>query len=775
MLKFVGHNQLAFRIALEKLRAIAYSDDNALIRGMMFMYKKWYKKLLLSYLPIVLALSMFIVTIFSIMAFQFIRQEAQKANQLFNEHLSQMMDNSLSILDESLIHGIYSSEVEQYMNPSINANPYIVSSNVSTLLRNLVGVNTLLHSVYIYKADDNTVISSSHKSTLDNFMDKDFVLEELAKESLNSWSKIRTYQAIDGDSSVQVVSIVRKITGFNGEKGILVANVSTQAIKRFLSKYAESRSGYFRILDSQGQTIMNSDETENATDAKALAVIHSTQSNWTYVSGNKKGSWWDYFNIVSYIWLFVLGIGILLAFGFTFYLTKRNYKPIDSIMSQIDTYMLQKQSKLEDAKKDEFGFIRDALDSLIEETTNYKKAHQEGVTKQLKIDVKEWLEGNKELHENTYKWLLKNFPEASNSFVYIFVEIDNYAEITVEYKARDTNLFKYVIEAAFAETAELNCLQTFSSWYDANRFGAIVQLRDLETGAIQEFGKQYLEWVKKNLPFTLTLGISSEYESLSDLPEGYNEALAALKYKLVLGDNRMIFQEQVVAKERHESFRHIELIIAISRSIRTGDNAQWKEYLGDLIKGLANDYSSNDDIIGVLRYLHYYLHREAGLMPEDQSLYCKEHMLPQIDQMISQTETLSSLHAKLIQLLEMTSVALAGLREDKQYHGLIKDVESFIQSNYANPDFSLTLLSETFQLKSSNISKLFKEVTGQNFVEYLLKVRIEQAKQLLILEQDVSIQDIGIRVGYLHAKTFIRLFKKETGVTPGEYRRHKNQ
>lgn len=441
-------------------------------------------------------------------------------------------------------------------------------------------------------------------------------------------------------------------------------------------------------------------------------------------------------------------------------------------MSQIHTYMLQKQSNL-NSNKDEFSFIRDALDSLIEETTNYKKAHQEGVTKQIKIEAKGWLEGNKDYQEGTREWLIKYFSDSSCSYAFIFVEMDNYADIAIDYKPRDTNLFKYVIEAAFVETAEMHGLQTFSSWFDANRFGAIVQLSETDTGYLTGFGKQYLEWVRKNLPFTVTVGVSSECKRLDDLPGCYNEALAALKYKLVVGDNRMIFQEQVTAKERHESLRHIELIIAISRSIRSGDNSQWKDDLDDLIKGLANDYSSSDDIIGVLRYLHYYLYREANLMPEDQALYCKEQMLPKIDQMISQTETLASLQAQLIHLFEVSLVTLSGLREDKQYHLFVKDVENFIQTNYANPDLSLTLLSETFQMKSNIISKLFKEVIGQNFVEYLLKVRINQAKHLLIEEQDVSIQDMGVRVGYLHAKTFIRLFRKETGVTPGEYRRHK--
>ena len=69
-------------------------------------------------------------------------------------------------------------------------------------------------------------------------------------------------------------------------------------------------------------------------------------------------------------------------------------------------------------------------------------------------------------------------------------------------------------------------------------------------------------------------------------------------------------------------------------------------------------------------------------------------------------------------------------------------------------------------------SKMFKESTGENFIEYLTNVRIEKAKELLN-NTDYSMKEIGIMVGYADPNYFSRTFKKNVGVTPTEYREGK--
>ena len=66
-------------------------------------------------------------------------------------------------------------------------------------------------------------------------------------------------------------------------------------------------------------------------------------------------------------------------------------------------------------------------------------------------------------------------------------------------------------------------------------------------------------------------------------------------------------------------------------------------------------------------------------------------------------------------------------------------------------------------------SKLFKEEIGENFIDYLTSLRIHNAKELL-RRPVLSIREAGLQSGYADPNYFSRIFKKQTGMTPREYR-----
>ena len=66
-------------------------------------------------------------------------------------------------------------------------------------------------------------------------------------------------------------------------------------------------------------------------------------------------------------------------------------------------------------------------------------------------------------------------------------------------------------------------------------------------------------------------------------------------------------------------------------------------------------------------------------------------------------------------------------------------------------------------------SKLFKEATGENFIEYLTNIRIDKAKELLE-KSDLSMKEICAMCGYSDPNYFSRTFKKNVGLTPTEYK-----
>lgn len=112
---------------------------------------------------------------------------------------------------------------------------------------------------------------------------------------------------------------------------------------------------------------------------------------------------------------------------------------------------------------------------------------------------------------------------------------------------------------------------------------------------------------------------------------------------------------------------------------------------------------------------------------------------------------------------------LQALRQRRQHHGLIREIRGYLETDYANADLSLDWISQKFDLNPKHFSRLFKEELGENFTDFLTNVRVREAKRLL-LETDEPVQSIAAKVGYVHTLSFIRMFKKITGMTPGYFR-----
>ncbi|WP_276354344.1 response regulator transcription factor [Cohnella caldifontis] len=96
----------------------------------------------------------------------------------------------------------------------------------------------------------------------------------------------------------------------------------------------------------------------------------------------------------------------------------------------------------------------------------------------------------------------------------------------------------------------------------------------------------------------------------------------------------------------------------------------------------------------------------------------------------------------------------------------------YIREHYAE-EISLNSVSTRFFITSTYFSSMFKEVIGENFLEFLTRIRMEHAKELLE-HSALKVGQIGERVGYADSRYFSKLFKKQTGLMPTEYRQSRS-
>ena len=107
-------------------------------------------------------------------------------------------------------------------------------------------------------------------------------------------------------------------------------------------------------------------------------------------------------------------------------------------------------------------------------------------------------------------------------------------------------------------------------------------------------------------------------------------------------------------------------------------------------------------------------------------------------------------------------------RKQRQTDNVVDKAKLFIDENYAR-DISLDEVSQNVDISPYYFSKLFKEATGDTFIEYLTRLRLDKAKKL-IQHSELSMKEICQQVGYSDPNYFSRIFKKNVGLSPTDYK-----
>jgi YesN/AraC family two-component response regulator len=108
-------------------------------------------------------------------------------------------------------------------------------------------------------------------------------------------------------------------------------------------------------------------------------------------------------------------------------------------------------------------------------------------------------------------------------------------------------------------------------------------------------------------------------------------------------------------------------------------------------------------------------------------------------------------------------------RLDSQYHNLSGKIIDIIQKEY-NTDLTLEECASRLHYNAFYLSSIFKKETDMSFSEYLSQYRFGMAKKWLV-DTDKPIKEIAESLAYTNSQNFIRFFRKQENMTPGQYRK----
>ncbi|MBD2848506.1 helix-turn-helix domain-containing protein [Paenibacillus sp. IB182496] len=738
------------------------------------MAKSWFYKLLFSYLPIFFAVISFLIAIFFFSMGEVTRKAAETVNRGTSEHILEVVDNSLRAVEHMMIKELGATNgIQQFFNATLEDDPIRRMVNPSKLLSEMKNQFPLVDSIYLVNWEDEVVLTDTAALTMERFEDRAFVEEYLRSRKGASWTGKRPYREFPNQYDTDVLSLVKPYPVPAGDYGVMVVNVSARAITNLVKDLSDTGFITAVLMDGEGELLYASDAELPALQGAATEV-GSSYSGWRIRSQLQGGAFYLFASRFNLILLLSGGVAVVAAAWFITYISRRHYRPIQSLTARLGGYArLKTEQLLRTGGRDEFAFIESALDKMIAQSDELMTEQEQHMQVRRRHWIKETLEGD-------YDTVVRDWDAISARFGWqsglvrasaMTIEIDGYLAFCEKYSRRDQSLLKFLIGNVVGELAGERGLAVYGEWLEADKWCAVVRLQEEEQSgeAVALYARQLIQWVADNLDFEITIGLGDTVRGVEQISSSYEQSLQALSYKMALGSGRVIGSRDLPEAGGGALPQPAADLRGLVQAFKLGDGA-WERQYDRFAEALRARVAPKEELLYQVNYVVYQLAKEMAELSRDYQ-QAWEAESSRIAALMRAHDTLEGLTDALREALRDVQARMGELREDRTYSATMLEVRRYIAAHSGRPDLSLTHLSEAFELSPKYVSQLFKEEFGEKFVDYLASVRTERAKRLLADTAD-SIQDVGLQVGYTHSFSFIRAFKKQTGMTPGEYRKY---
>ena len=265
------------------------------------------------------------------------------------------------------------------------------------------------------------------------------------------------------------------------------------------------------------------------------------------------------------------------------------------------------------------------------------------------------------------------------------------------------------------------------------------------------------------LEVSCSVGIGHRYSDLCKLGESCAESLFALRFTIQKGENTVIHIDEVGQLPQTPFYYPMETENRIINCLKAGDFAATRQRLCDTVSQNIARGCGPAELENLFVVLHSTAVRalfESGLQLEELSAGNSYVDIQKEDSVFNKQEVLLALCRRICTRI----IGSRTSQNERVYRAIVE----YIEQHYAE-DISLNILEERLKLSSSYLSYIFKQVAGENFVDYLNRYRLGKAKELLRTTNE-SASAISLRCGFATPNNFSRVFKKYEGVTPGKYR-----
>lgn len=248
--------------------------------------------------------------------------------------------------------------------------------------------------------------------------------------------------------------------------------------------------------------------------------------------------------------------------------------------------------------------------------------------------------------------------------------------------------------------------------------------------------------------------------------KSYGSAQEAARYLYIFTEEQYLPIEKIKIEERKGSGSHQKILDGFRRGIYSENVLGVKSHLEMLIVSFKSGSYTIDYCMSTLRdlmTLMYQIMQQYQLdmwvvFGYDIREYYKH--IPNIDQFYAWCS-------------DMCETMMKNIYEKKQSVDLDVREQILILLETDEKDLSLDFLASQLNMRPDAASRVFRQVMGKGYSEYIKDKKMKTAVELL--SQDWAVKDIAERMGYSSAQYFIKVFKEEYGMTPHQYKKKLQQ
>lgn len=261
------------------------------------------------------------------------------------------------------------------------------------------------------------------------------------------------------------------------------------------------------------------------------------------------------------------------------------------------------------------------------------------------------------------------------------------------------------------------------------------------------------------------LSVSEASEDIESLPDCLGQAELAMGQRLFL-PKTVYLTEVPKLSDFDEDIFYKPFSAAVRRSFDMQDFNEIEEAVKELAENVGKENLKGCQILGLVKNC-YRLFLLSSVFQKEYHFTDRDALQASFDRNVVLCSELVQVYDFLMETCKKNlEDACSWLNREKMRP--ISQAKQYIREHYAEP-LSLEDVSSQVGFSGSYFSTLFRKETGKTFLEYLMEVRIEEAKTLL-RESRMTIENVCREVGYNDYKRFSKLFKKATGISPKEYR-----